>query len=250
MGKDYAVQATQTSFRILELLAELDGAGVTKIANQLEISKSAIHNHLQTLQQMGYVTRTGQTYTLGYRFLYLAVSARARIPLVGIAKSKLDNLAVVTGEVASLMIEDAGVGIYLYRSVGHDRDAPLYTEGEPVPLYRVAIGRAILAFLPDDRIESIMHATTTEADEHERLADPGELRAELQMIRERGLSFSRGEQSEDVSSVAAPIRDTDGEILGAISVSGSTTDLSGKRLEEDVTGLVLSTAREIEVDLQ
>ena len=68
---DLPVAATQTSTDIIETLADLDGAGVTAIAETLERSKSSVHDHLQTLTALGFVVKRGYEYRVGPRFLRL-----------------------------------------------------------------------------------------------------------------------------------------------------------------------------------
>lgn len=75
-----------------------------------------------------------------------------------------------------------------------------------------------------------------------------ELKRELRSIQDRGLAFERGEHLPSVQCVTAPIT-TDGRPIGSISVSGSIDQMSGKKLEEDLAGLVLSTTNEIELEL-
>ena len=76
------IKSTKTTFRIVEALMELDGAGVTELANYLELPKSNMHNYLSTLEEEEYVVTNGSTFHVGIRFLELGAYARSRRDLL------------------------------------------------------------------------------------------------------------------------------------------------------------------------
>jgi DNA-binding IclR family transcriptional regulator len=78
--------------------------------------------------------------------------------------------------------------------------------------------------------------------------DPDELRRELRSVRDRGIAFDRGEAIADVNAVAAPVTDGD-TAVGAMGVAGPAATLSGKRLQEDLPGLVLNHVTTVELAL-
>jgi DNA-binding IclR family transcriptional regulator len=80
------------------------------------------------------------------------------------------------------------------------------------------------------------------------VTDSADLRAELRSVADRGLAYDRGEYFEGMRGVAAPIRADDG-VVAAVEVLGPGERLSGKRLEEDLPGLVLSAAKSVELEL-
>ncbi len=245
----YTVKATRTSFQIIAAVRERDGAGVTELAEHLDLSKSAVHKHLQTLTEMGYLAREGHAYHVGLRFLQLGLHARSRVQLYEIARPEVERLAGTTGERVSLLVEEGGRGIYLF-SAAADGGSPLASpEGEHVALQTVAAGKAILAHLPADRVAAIacFASESDEGDRSEALRSP--IQNELQTVHEHGLAFDRGEGITGRRGVAAPIRDSAQAVVGAIEIVGPEGRMSGKRLEEDFAGLVLSTVTAIETAL-
>lgn len=241
------VQALATALSVTELLDERAGAGVTEIADELDRSKSAVHNHLNTLEQLGYVVKEGTTYRLGPRFLELGLRVRNRTDVYGAARRELDNLARATGEMATLLVEDDGDGVFLYVTGAENVESN--PEGRRVSLHSTSTGKAILANRPRvEVLEIVDDRGLPERTEH-TITDRDELLSELRTIRERGIAFGREEHELGRSGVAAPITDEDERAVGAISVSGPANSMSGKRLEEDVTGLVVSAAKAIEVQL-
>jgi DNA-binding IclR family transcriptional regulator len=65
------VKTTQTSFRIIEAVRNNHGAGVSELARTVNLSKSAVHKHVQTQIDIGYLVRENDAYYLSNRFLGL-----------------------------------------------------------------------------------------------------------------------------------------------------------------------------------
>jgi DNA-binding IclR family transcriptional regulator len=242
----YPVGATATAMGVIEALGERGEAGVTELARELELSKSAVHKHLRTLERLEYVIGEDGRYRLGFRFLGIGLDVRDRLPLYGMAKPAVDNLSQTTGEITNLMIAEHGRGVYVYQAdAGRDPDEPLRA-GRRVPLHATAGGKAVLAHLPDDAVDAVVDRHGLSALTEKTTTDPDELRRELRSVRDRGLAFDRGEHRSDWQCVAAPVL-ADDRPLGAITVSGPTGRMSGKTLEEDVAGLVVSASNAVEV---
>ena len=239
------VQATATSMAIVEALSTRETAGVTELAEELGISKSAVHIHLSTLSDLGYVAGTGGAYRLTHRFLQLGLATRERNPVFRFGRAELRNLARSTGEIVNLVVPEGYNGVYLYRIGEGEHPIP---EGGTAELHASAAGKAILAFRSHDAVDEYVEETSLPARTDRTITDPSALRAELRSISDRRIAFDRGEQTPDWQCVASPIV-VGGQPVGAISVSGPADRMQGKRLEEDTTGLVVSTAKSIELSL-
>ena len=244
------VQATVNSFRILEQLVQVEGSmGVTEIADAVGLSKGVVHTHLKTLLALGYVTKREQRYLPSFGILKLTEDVRRRIPQFTKVRYNVENLARVTGEVSMLFVEEDGLGICVCTSIGSEPWLPDYTCGSRMPLHVNAPGKAILSSLDRDRVDAIIneHGLTRFTDE--TLTIPETLESELSTIRESGVSFCRGEQFSDVVGVATTVGLDERAPAAAIGVCGPSDRLSGRRLEEDITGQVISTAKSIRIDL-
>ncbi|QAU12805.1 IclR family transcriptional regulator [Halorubrum sp. BOL3-1] len=240
-----AVQATATSLRIVEELYDRDGSGVTELADALDVSKSAVHNHLSTLCTLGYVKNTGGTYDLTHRFLRIGFGTRERNPVYHAAQSEVRMLARNTGAVANLVVPEDAEAVYLHRIGARDHPVPV---GDGVRLHAAAAGKAILAFRPRERVDEYVSRHGLDRKTERTVTDPATLRSELRSIRDRNIAFDRGEIDENWQCVASPIV-VDGDPVGAVSVSGPSDEMQGKRLEEDTAGLVSSAAKTIELEL-
>lgn len=232
------VQSTKTAFDIVEILRERDGAGVTELARALDLSKSAVHKHLQTLLELGYVAKEGTEYRLGIRFLSLgAYTMERQLVAFGDVRSDIDTLAQNARMTAFLAVPDGDDGVVLYASSA--TDDPHFRRGDQFFLPTTAAGVSILAHLPADRRDGVL--SQLEAD---RRTD---LRSDLRHARDRRVAFDR-ESGSDRRAVAAPVLDEDKQPVAAVAVSGSDT-VTDKRLSEDIAGHVLATAKSVQSDV-
>lgn len=245
-----SVQATVNSFQILEQLAAAEGpAGVTEIADAVGLSKGVVYTHLNTLIDLGYVKKHEQKYLASFGALELAADIRRRIPKFRTIRHNVENLARVTGEVATLFVEEDGLGVCVYAAMGSEPWMPDYANGSRTPLHVNAPGKAILASLDRARVDEIIEEHGLTRLTKETVTIPETLENELETIRESGVSFCREEQYTDVIEAGTSISLGPRAPAAAIGVCGPSERLSGRYLEEDITGQVISTAKSIEIDL-
>lgn len=241
------VRATETSFRILDALRALEGAGVTELASHLDLPKSTVHNHLQTLRRNEYVTKHGSAYDVGLRFLQLGEYARDRRGIATIAPPEIDKLAEETREMANLLVEEHGRGVFLYRAKGADAVHMDTHAGKRVHLHTTGFGKSILAHLPEARVEAILDRHGLPGVTPNTITDRNRLMDELAEVRERGYAYDDEERLEGLRCVAAPIV-VDGTVLGAVSVSGPKSRMTGEWYTEELPELTTSTANVIEIN--
>jgi DNA-binding IclR family transcriptional regulator len=243
------VSTTKKSIRILEELKRRGEAGATELATALEMNKSTVHSHLATLAEEGFLVSRDGKYSLGLRFLEFGGYTRHRMQLFEHAEPEIKRMAERTGELANLMVEQNGWGVYLYRSKG-DQAVDLNTYvGLPTHLHTTALGKAILAYLPPDRVDEIVDRRGLPAETERTVTDRGALADRLAAVRERGYAIDDGEILDGVRCVAAPVRTSDGDILGSISVSAPTSRMGQERFETEIPNLVLSAANVIELNI-
>lgn len=242
------IKSANTTFEIIETLVQMDGAGVSELANQLDKPKSTVHDHLRTLLERQYVIKTDDTYHVGTRFLEIGEFARDRMKIYKIAKPEVQNLASKTNEHSNLMVEEQGLGVFLYKDEGADAVELDTHSGMRVPLQTTAMGKAIMAHLPEERVHEILDRHGMPRITEKTITDRDELFEELETIRERNYALDREERVEGMRCVAAPIKVDD--VLSAISVSGPTHRLNNERFEETIPNMVLRAANVIEVNLK
>nr|WP_305149267.1 IclR family transcriptional regulator C-terminal domain-containing protein [Halobellus litoreus] len=172
------------------------------------------------------------------------------MPLYRVARSELTGLAESTGESTALVVAERGQAVYAAVEDA-DRNDRRVRLGSRLPLHATASGKLLLAYRSREAVEDYVETHGLDRLTDRTIQSRPDLRTELRSITDRGLAFDRGEVFEDMRAVAAPIRreDRTEALAGALAVLGPAERLSGKRLEEDLPGLVLSAAKRIELDL-
>lgn len=240
----HPVKGVRTTLRIIEALQDLNGAGVTELASQLDLPKSSVHNYLSTLVEEEYLIKRNREYHVGLRFLNLGSHAQHERQVYSIAKPEVEDLAESTGELVNLLVEEHGRGVYIYRSAGQQAvnvDAHI---GHRVHLHNTALGKAILAFLPEVYVKDILDVRGMPQTTENTITNEQELIEELLEIRERGIAFDREERLPGLRCAAAPITTDKNRAIGAISISGPMSRMKPDRLETEIPE-ALSDARNV-----
>lgn len=238
-------KTTQTSFRVLDGLARLQGGGVTDIARHLDMPKSTAYKHLATLQDIGYVKKDGKEYYLGAKFAELGDATRRGHTLYRVARANAEQLARATGDVVGLFVEEKGRGVDLARVRGNYASENDIVFANSRYLHASAAGKAILAQLPEARVNEILGQNELPRVTENTITDRPELLEQLKVIRDRGAAFECGEQQRSYHSIATPIGSSDA-VLGSIYVAGPPDRLSTPRMRQDLTMTLETTARDIE----
>ncbi|ELZ05680.1 IclR family transcriptional regulator [Natrialba chahannaoensis JCM 10990] len=245
------VETVETAINLLGVLKQAGrtGMGVTEVATELGLAKSTAHRHLQTLADRGLIVRAGDIYRLSSWFLDYGVHVRNQHPLYDLARPKVDELAAETDEKVWCVIEEDDTGVHLYGADGAHSVTTHARVGNRTPLHQFAAGKAILANLPEGQIARIIDGHGLSERTPQTITDPGELRTELDSIREEGYALNREESVPGVHAVGAPVRDEDGHAIGAISIAGPANRLRGELLTQELPDLLLGAVNEVEVNL-
>jgi len=249
MPQNNKVKSTQKTFRILEKLKELNGATVTELTNELDLPKSSVHNYLNTLKDAEYVVQDdGNKYHVGLRFLDLGSFARQRRQIYRVAKPEVTKLADETGELANLLVEEHGRGVYLYRKTGEKAVKVDSYTGQRVFLHNTALGKAILANLPRDRVGMILDRHGLPATTDNTITDRGTLFEELETIQQEGIAFDNEERLRGLRCVAVPIVTKNDRVEGAISIAGPSSRITGERFTEKLPELIRNAVNVVELN--
>jgi DNA-binding IclR family transcriptional regulator len=249
MSTTVPVKAAKISLEIVEILRERNGAGVSEIARAVDKPTSTVHDHLQTLEQEEYLVKEGTQYHVSTRFLQLGNQARSRKKVYEIARPEVDELAEKTGEHANLMIEEHGLGVFLYKARGPDAVQLDTHAGMRVPLQTTALGKTIMAFRPRSEVESYLDRHGMPEITERSITDREELFETLDQVRERGYAYDDEERVKGMRCLAAPITDQDDRAIAAVSVSGPKSRMQGDRFSEEIPEQILRSANVIEVNL-
>jgi len=240
------VSSVQRAFDVVGVLRERGPMRIEAVAEALDVSTSTAHVHLKTLESVGYAVREDEGYRLGYRFLRDGIGVRQRSNVYDIARSEVEALADETGEVANLGVEEEGKRVILYQAEGTEAvydNAPI---GEYTNMHWTALGKSILAYLPDSYVECVVEAYGLPDRQDNTITDRDELAEELARVRDRNYALEDEERRAGIRSVAVPIL-VDDSVKGAISVSGPKERLDDRRIEEELLPALRNRVNVVEV---
>lgn len=243
------VKSARTLFDVIEGVEELESAGVSELAEHLDLAVSTVHDHLTTLVELGYVLKDDRTYRLGLKFLQLAESARYNLEAYPLVMPYLKKIADQTGESAWFVVEEDGLAVYVAKVRGERGVETANRIGRRSLLHYHAGGKAILAHLSRERVRAIVDRHGLPGLTENTITDLPALFDALEVIRDRGYAQNDNEEIVGTRSVAAPILVED-RVLGAISIGGPANRIKGDRFERDLPDLVTGVTNEIELKVQ
>ncbi len=220
-------------FDILELLNRCPaGLQLKQIAEKTKINKSTTYRFLSHLEYDGYLFRDVEgAYMLAPRLARLGSGFSFYSTLCKICRPTLENLQKVTGETINLAVLD-GFDV-LYLDVLETLNAfRLVSEiGMRRPAYCTALGKAILANIDDEqRKQEIFSSITFGRTTPRTITTIGQLTKQLTQIREKGFSLDDEEAVTGARCLGSAIKGANGEVVGAISMSGPVVRITSDRL--------------------
>jgi IclR family acetate operon transcriptional repressor len=222
----------------MAILKAFDGTrlemGVTEISQLTDLDKSTVYRLLSALQQGGLIEQHPETakYHLGFGLVRLAGLALQNIDLPRMARPHLEELAHLSQETVNLSVMTDNDNLINIDGIA----SPLMVRnvgwvGREMPLHAVSGGKVIMAYLPEDRLNTILERGLSRFTEH-TVTEPARLRSELADIRKRGYGAASEELEIGLSAVAAPIWNHERNVVAALSLSGPSFRLPNDRLDQ------------------
>jgi DNA-binding IclR family transcriptional regulator len=239
-----SVQSVERAFAILRCLSG-GPAGVTDIADRVSLPKSTVSRLLSTLDGLGMVEQVapGGNYRLGRDIVDIAAAVQPGRSLIAAVQPHLHDLVTATGEAAGLSIPDGFDVLYLDQVDADNQVQARDWTGERLAAHMVSSGQVLLAFgaidataYLDQPLERSARGTLTEATA---------IRHRLHEIELKGYAWAFEELVDGLNSVAAPIRDSLGRVVGAIHAHGPAYRFPGRADPDELGRLVASTAERV-----
>lgn len=243
----YRIRSVERALGILEAFVE-GGPGLTlsQICRATGLTPSTAYRLVTNLVRLGYLApNTGSDYRLGSSALRLAGAALAKLDLRTKALPAMGRLRDETRETVHLTTLDDCRIIYVEKLEGLHAIGMMGSRvGSTAPVHCTASGKVLVAMGDDAHRERVLRDKLAPHTSRS-ITDPGELRAQLTEIRERGYALDWGEFESEVRCVAAPIRDHTGNAVAAISVSGPAQRMEPELAEGSLISRVVAAADEI-----
>jgi DNA-binding IclR family transcriptional regulator len=222
---------------------------LSRIATTAGLPVSTVHRILQELVAHGWV-REGEEhdYLLGPGLMRLAARAADDSDLARAARPVLRTLCERSGYTVHFGIRQGDEAVYLDKIEGRGGYGIRSRVGTSVGLHSTAIGKAILAALPDDEVRRIAARTGLPRRMPHTLTTVDALLSNLNTVRGRGWALDDEENAPRVRCVGAVVTDRRGEPVGAVSVSGLSVDL-GRAQVARLAPMVVRAARDVSAAL-
>jgi IclR family transcriptional regulator, KDG regulon repressor len=218
---DATLSTVQNAARLLmAFLGQDEPLGPSELGRRLGLGKSTVHRLLATLTAEGLLEQDRRTggYRLGIVMFELGEAVRVHMDLHAAAAPVLAMLRGQTRETAQIGVLDKGEVVYVDR-LESSHTLRLFTEtGRRVPAHCTSSGKVLLAFLPDAERAAALTRRPLPALTPDTITDPAALDAELARVRARGWAEAVNERETGVASIAAPVRDSRGDVVAAISI--------------------------------
>ncbi len=249
-GASYSAPAVDMALSIIEFLSENPGSfGINELSRRLGIAVNSVYRILMRLAERGYVELdpAGNSYQLSTKLISLGMRLHNRIDLGTRARRHLERLSAETGETCQiqtlqgtrmLVLDSIAPGTAFYLRV---------TPGSLVYCHANAFGKAVLAFLPEERIKSILKEGMPSLTERS-ITKPEAFSRELAEVRSTGLTYDREEYSKGIYCVGAPVFDVGGNAVAGLGVTGLASRFSDD-VERRFCSLVLACAAAVSADI-
>lgn len=221
--------------KALQVLEEVASFGrpvrFSEVLAASEFPKPTLYRLIQTLSSQGMLDHDPESnlYSPGTRLVRLAHAAWRQSSLAQVARPHLEALSELTGETIHLAKLDSAQVLYLDKC-NAAQPVEMYSDaGKVGPAYCTGVGKAMLAYLPQDEAQSLIRQQSFHKFTDQTLTTAEALQEELVEIKSHGYGFDREEHEPTIICVSVPILSQNGRVLGAVSVTSTTqrTNLAG-----------------------
>jgi IclR family KDG regulon transcriptional repressor len=230
-SKAVRVRSVSRALRILEILATEGNLGLVSISKLAGLDPTTTSRLLRTMEEHSFIYQNpvDGKYGLGIRAYQIGNSVENINIMRQIARPFLQTLMERTQETASIAIRDDLYGIYIEQVAGPHFLPTMLEVGKHIPLYATAVGKVLLTKCTEKDIERMV-AKGLKRYTFNTKVTRSEIMDEIKQCKKQGHALDLEEFELGVRCVGVPVFEYNGRMLGAISVSGSSSRLSLQRL--------------------
>jgi DNA-binding IclR family transcriptional regulator len=231
--KYYQIGSLKKGIRIIDLLSKRGTLSLSEVSGELKLDRSVCHRYLLTLRDLGLVSQPGGSgYRLTMALFEMSMRLINQLEIKKIVRPFMEDMSLEYKETVNLGIKDGDQVVYLDKSESTQLFRAELTIGTRIPIHCTGLGKAILAFRPEDEQTTFCSGSEFTAYTPNTITSPKTLAKELTVIRERGFAVDDEEHFLGLRCVAAPLVDHSGFPNYSLSVAGPSSRLSNKRLME------------------
>lgn len=239
--QDYRIAAVDRALDILELLGrQRTEFGLPELSKAVGLPKATVFRYLSTLEERGYVRKSSDNdkYTLGLKILQLSNDMLGSVTLHEVALPHMRKLVARFQETVNLALLDEYEVVYV-EILESPKAFKMSSQvgGREMP-HATALGKAMLAFLPEEEVNEIIQTTGLPRRTPRTICTPSRFKEELEAIRQRGYAVDQEENEEGAHCVGVPIFDHRRKPIAAISISGPAIRILTNQIEHIGSALV------------
>ena len=245
----YNITALQRGLRLLQLFGESpNGLTAKQVAGRSRLPVSTVHRFLVNLENAGYLncSRDG-VYQLGIACFAMGQAALGQLDLRRVSLPYLEDLNRQTRETIHLTLRHGLSAVYIEK-LDSPEQLRIYSRiGAAVPLYCTAVGKVMLAYMPDEERERALPQLGLKRFTPNTVGNLQELAAELYRVRKNGYACDLEEHELHIRCIAPPIRDHEGKVSASVSITAPMVRMTVTRLRQlapviQAAGLQISRA--------
>ena len=239
--------AVERALNILEAASQRrEGLTNSEISRKLGIPKSSASYILRTLERRGYLRRDGETgrYRLGLKLLSLGGETQAGLDVAEVALPFMRGLVERLGMTCHLAVVDQNEAVYVEKV-----EAPGFFKvntwvGRRMFLHSTSVGKALLAWMPKAERDALLHNCEFKKRTPKTITTLSRLTTELERVHQQGYAIDDEENSLGARCFGAPVFDALGNVVAALGVSGTLTQMDAAKMPR-VADALKETARRV-----
>ncbi len=226
------VQSVQRAIRLIEVISAEKEIGIRELSRQTGLCRSTVQRLVSVLVEEGFVCQTPATqkYHLSFKLFQLGSKAIFQVDLRTIARPVLEKMQAHVQETITVGAMDNGDIVYIDKLPGPQGPELAAMVGNRAPAHCTGTGKAILAFLPEPERKHAIQEKGLKAYTLRTITNMCELEMELANIRACGFAIDHEERFPGVVSLAAPVRNFQGKVVGAVGIPGSACRITAEKL--------------------
>jgi IclR family pca regulon transcriptional regulator len=218
---------------------------LSQVAERTGLTRAGARRILLTLQTLGYVESEGRLLRLTPRILDLGFAYLSSMPMWNVGEPVMEALVAQVSESSSAAVLDGTDIVYVLRVPTRKIMRIGLGVGSRLPAYCTAMGRMLLADLPEDEMLRRLEQSDLQAKTRHTITEIGALRAKVDQARRQGWCLVNQELEEGLIAVAAPLVNHAGRTIAALNISGQANRTSAKVMQDTMVPALVAAAREM-----
>jgi DNA-binding IclR family transcriptional regulator len=242
------IKSIKKALDLLELLSDNEEMGITEISKELHIGISTVYRILTTLKCCGYVIQNQKTskYTLGINLFILGGKVRSAVNLVELVTPFLQKLSQYTNESINFAILEGREAICLSKIESLEALRTDIKIGARLPTYCTAIGKALLAFLPEWKFNMLYGKDNKKLNTFtpNSISSVMELKKCLKKIKKDGYAIDKEEFKIGINCLGVPLINNEGKLIAGISITGPSSRFNLSKMKK-LKKILISISKDI-----